>query len=91
MVAHIWVLSPTVLGGAGMRDEKGKFRRHRKIIQIAEATEGRFNEVGGYIDCHTTALCNDGSLWTLGVEHDESGKSFHVWFRLPDIPQEVSA
>jgi len=64
----------------------------RRIVQIAEGMDGRANEMGGYIESSTTALCDDGSLWILLLDHDDKGKPFQAWKRLPDIPQgEVEA
>ena len=59
----------------------------RKIVQIGLNVEG----VAACIHGAIVALCDDGALWILLLDHDDKGKPFQAWKRLPDIPQEGGA
>jgi hypothetical protein len=47
----------------------------RKIIQITDLNDT------------IVALCNDGSVWILAIEFDESVSERKKWKRLCEIPQ----
>lgn len=66
----------------------------RKIIQIATTSpaigisQSLLSTTRTKCEPHLFALCDDGTVWVMGLNTSPQENSWSGWERVPDLPQE---